>query len=305
LKRALENAERIGEEAGDPASRAIPKAFMGAYLTFIGRLREGAELMNDALRTLEGRGDPRSTAMLTDFLAATYARLGEFARADEALARSERLAQTGDEIARLDATLTRAGINVERGEVEDGQALASQCAMKSEELGAVACAVGANVTLGTAHFRREDVLGAKASVERGYELSLAVNLAPMRTLAQGMLGSIRTRLGDQPAGAAEWRDALAAARAMNDRSGEAATLWLRGLAYANQPSPEWKAALDDLDAAGALIESMEARPTLARVQRDRARVLRGLGRNAEAEDSDRRARELARELGLKDFAATS
>jgi len=47
---------------------------------------------------------------------------------------------------------------------------------------------------------------------------------------------------------------------------------------------------------------MEARPSLARSLRDRARVLRALDRAAEADAADERSRAIALELGLKDFA---
>jgi len=101
---------------------------------------------------------------------------------------------------------------------------------------------------------------------------------------------------------AGWNEALSAARSMGDRYGEAMTLWSRGRTHARQTGPDHAAALADLDAAGALFESMEARPSLARVQRDRARTLRALGRGAEADDADRQSRALAKELGLRDFS---
>jgi hypothetical protein len=46
---------------------------------------------------------------------------------------------------------------------------------------------------------------------------------------------------------------------------------------------------------------MEARPSIARIHRDRAQALRGVGRAAEADEADRRAGEMAAELGLRDF----
>ena len=46
---------------------------------------------------------------------------------------------------------------------------------------------------------------------------------------------------------------------------------------------------------------MDARPALARSLRDRASVLRTLGRDAEAATADARSRAIATELGLKDF----
>jgi tetratricopeptide (TPR) repeat protein len=302
LKHALKQAEAIGTELGDPAAHAIPKAFMGVGVMFNGELREGAQLLNEALGELEGRTDAISTAVLSGFLAITYARLGEFAEAERALSRAERFAAEGDEIARLDTLITRTAINLERGDMAEGSALALQCAETSEALGAISCAVASNVFLGQGRLTLEDALGARAPLERGLELSLVTYMAPMRTLAQGMLGSVRARLGDLPAGDAGWNEALEAARAGSDRFGEAVTLWGRARTYVRQGAPDWAAPLSDLDKAVALFEAMEARPSLARALRDRAQVLRAIGRNAEADDVQHRALEIATEIGLKDFS---
>jgi len=117
-----------------------------------------------------------------------------------------------------------------------------------------------------------------------------------------MLGSVRSRLGDEPAGDAGWNDALATAIAGGDRFGEAVTLWGRARTHLRGETPDWKAALADLDKALALFEVMEARPSVARVLRDRAEVLRALGRTAEADAPQQRSREIAVELSLKDFS---
>ncbi|MGH2472914.1 MAG: hypothetical protein ACRDG6_11000, partial [Candidatus Limnocylindria bacterium] len=246
LKHALEQAEAIGAELGDPAAHAIPKAFMGVGVMFNGELRQGAELLSEALDELEGRTDAVSTAVLLGFLAITYGRLGEFAAAERALSRAERFAAQGDEIARLDALISRSSVDLERGDAAEGSALALQCAETSERLGATSCAVASNVFLGQGRLIQEDVLGAKAPLERGLELSLVTFMAPMRTLAKGMLGSVRARLGDMPAGDAGWNDALTSAQADGDRFGEAVTLWGRARTHVRRSPPDWAAALRDL-----------------------------------------------------------
>jgi tetratricopeptide (TPR) repeat protein len=301
LKHALERAEAIGEALGDPTAHAIPKAFLGVGVMFNGELRDGARLLSEALDELEGRTDALSTAVLSGFLAITYARLGEFPAAERALSRAERFAAQGDEIARLDSLISRSAINLERGDVAEGSALAQHCAETSETLGAVSCAVASNVFLGQSRLIQEDALGAKGPLERGLELSLVTSMAPMRTLAKGMLGTVRARLGDMPAGVAGWNDALTAARAGGDRFGEAVTLWGRGRTHARQSPPDWTAALGDLDAAVGLFEAMEARPSLARALRDRALVLRAVGRGGDGDEAERRSHEIAGEIGLKDF----
>ena len=302
LKHALDQIEAIGEELGDPSAHAIPKAFMGAGVMWNGELRRGAEMLSEALDELEGRTDPLSTAILSGFLTITYARLGEFAAAERALSRAQRFADMGDEIARLDSLIARVSILIERGDIDEGSALASQCADTSEALGATSCSVAANVLLGQSRLIQEDALGARGPLERGLELSLVTYMAPMRTLAQGMLGSVNARLGDLPAADADWNKALDAAHAAGDRFGEAVTLWGRARTHARQGVPDWAAALVDLDAAVDLFEAMEARPSVARALRDRAQALRAVGRGADAAEAERRSREIAGQIGLKDFS---
>src|SRR5439155_1620709 len=122
---------------------------------------------SEALDELEGRADPLTTAVLSGFLAITYARLGEFADAERALSRADRYAAQGDEIARLDSLIARTAIHLESGDIDEGSALAAQCAETSEVLGAVSCAVAANVFLGQGRLIQEDALGAKGPRERG------------------------------------------------------------------------------------------------------------------------------------------
>ena len=301
LTAALERAAEIGRTLGDLSVAALPKAFMGSYVAFIGHLREGAREMREALDALEAQVDPLSTAMVSDFLAMTYARLGEFAAAEETLARATRLAGGGDAISRVDVLIAGSAIHLERGELDKASAQSQECAMRSEELGAYACVVASNVMYGAATLALEDAPSAKGPLERGNELCMVTNMAPMRTLTQGLLGSVRAQLGDLPGGVAGWGEALAGARAMHDRFGEAQTLWGRGRSLARQATPDWGAALADFDGAVGLFEAMETRPALARALHDRSQALRALGRGDEAADDERRSAELARQLGLRDL----
>ena len=300
LREALERAEAHVEALNDPSAAALPKALMGSSLAFTGHLREGARQMRDSLDTIEAKGDPLSAAMVADLLALAYARLGDFAAAEETHARAKRLAGGGDAIARIDEEIAAAAIHLERGELEQASAKALQCATRAEGLGAYVCELSSDVMFGAASLALEDALAAKGPLERGSELALVTKLPPLQTLIQGLLGSARAQLGDLPAGVAAWDEALASARAMNDRYGEAITLWGRARSYVRQPTPDWIAALSDLDRAIELFEAMEARPSLARALYDRAQALRGLGRVDQAADADSRARELGRELGLRD-----
>src|SRR4029077_9660197 len=131
-----------------------------------------------------------------------------------------------------------------------------------------------NVISGMAHLAHDDALGAKLPLERGDELAQVSKMEPFRTMAQGLLGSVRSQLGDTPGGMASWTLALERAYSMHDRGGEALTLWQRARTRAQSTPPDYAAALADIDAAIALVEEMEARPSLARALRLRAHVLR-------------------------------
>jgi tetratricopeptide (TPR) repeat protein len=302
LKDALNRVAEIGAALGDPHAGALPRAFMGSYLAFTGRLREGAREMSEALDAIEAKADPLSTAMVCGFLTMTYARLGEFANAEETLARSKRLSDAGgDAISRVDVLIAGAAIKLERGDFDAASALSLECATRAEALGANACVVASSALFGTARLAKEDARTAEALLEHASELALVTNMAPMRTAIQGLLGSVRARLGDMPAGVAGWNDALAGARAMSDRFGEAYTLWGRARTYAREPAPDWTAVFSDLDKAIELFRAMETRPALARALRDRANALRSAGRAAEASSEDRESQELGRELGLQDL----
>ena len=302
LREALERGAEISSSLGDPAAAALPRALIGALAAFTGKLREGAHQMSDALDAIGPAGDPVSVAVIADFLALSYARLGEFAAAEDTIARAERTAGVSDEISRIDLDIARSGLDLERGDVERARTQAGECSERAESLGAYACVVAANVMLGAASLAREDAHAAKAPLERGNELSLVTNMGGLRTLAQGMLGSTLALLGDMPGGVAGWNAALTGAREMGDRYGEAQTLWGRGRTYAREK--DWGTALPDVDRAVQLFEEMEAMPSLARALRDRALVLRGLGRDADAERDAKRSAELARELGLRDTTSS-
>jgi tetratricopeptide (TPR) repeat protein len=300
LERATERAIAIAGSLKDARASALPRAMMGAGAAFTGRLREGAREMQAALNDMNQNTDPHSNAMIADFLAMTYARLGEFDAADEIVARGTQQAARGDEISRVDIDITQSAVDYERGELDAAAAQASQCSERAEELGAYACVVAANVMFGSATMAKDDASTAKLPLERGDELAMVTNMAPFRTLTKGLLASSYAQLGDLPTGVAGWNEALAGARGMSDRYGEARVLWARGRTLALQSPPDLTSALTDFENVVRLFEEMEARPALARALYDQAKALRALGRTAEAAEVEQRALTLGRELGLKD-----
>ena len=303
LKHAVERAAEIGTARGDPIAQAIPRAFMAIGIMFGGELRQGATELEAAVEVIAKDADKVSGAILAGLLTIGQSRLGDFKKAEASLARARGLAaESGDPIGVLDADIATSALLVERGDIAEGEALATSCAARSEDLGAIACAVPANVISGAAHLARNDALGAKAPLERGEELSHVSSMGAFQTLAEGMLGTVRARLGDLSAATAGWNLALERATSTDDRYGEATTLWQRAGARAQATPPDNDSALADIDRAATLFEEMEARPSFARVLRLQARVLRALGRTADADAAEGRSRALGSELGLKDFA---
>lgn len=300
LERATERAMAIAASLKDAGASALPRAMMGVATAFTGRLREGAREMQAALDDMDQNIDPHSNAMIADFLAMTYARLGEFDAAEEIVGRGTQQAARADKISRVDIDITQSAVNYERGELDRAAQQAFQCSVRAEELGAYACVVAANAIFGSATMAKDDASSAKLPLQRGDELAMVTNMAPLRTLTKGLLASSYAQLGDLPSGVAGWNEALGAAHGMNDRYGEARVLWSRGRTLALQSPPDWSAALADFENAVRLFEEMEARPALARAQYQRAQALRALGRTAEAEEVEQRALTLGRELGLKD-----
>ncbi|HEX6061950.1 MAG TPA: hypothetical protein VF001_07750 [Candidatus Limnocylindria bacterium] len=303
LRRAVDRAAEIGAARGDLGAQAIPRAFMAIGMMFSGELRQGATELAEALEVVATNADPVSGAILSGLLTIGLSRLGDFTKAEASLARARALAAaSGDPIGALDADIATSALLVERGDIAEGEALATSCAALSEELGAVACAVPANVISGAAHLARNDTAGARAPLERGEELAHVASMGSFQTLAEGLLGSVRARLGDLAAADLGWTAALERAVSTDDRYGEATTLWQRAGARAQAAPPNHDSALADIDRAARLFEEMDARPMLARVLRDRARVLRAIGRTTDADDDEQRSIAIATELGLRDFA---
>ncbi|HET7421574.1 MAG TPA: hypothetical protein VFL27_14445 [Candidatus Dormibacteraeota bacterium] len=302
LKLATERALAIAGTLKDARASALPRAVMGAGAAFTGQLREGAREMRAALDDMDKAADPHSNAMIADFLAMTYARLGEFEAADEIVARGTKQAALADEISRVDLDITQAAIDLERGEMDKAAKRAFSCSARADSLGAYACVVAANVTFGSATMAKDDASAARPPLERGDELASVTNMAPLRTLTKGLLASSVAQLGDLARGVAGWNEALAGARQMHDRYGEARVLSARGHSYLLQTPPDCEAALADFDLAVKLYEQMEARPALARALVDQSKALRNLGRTAEADEAEKRAVALGRRLGLKDSA---
>ncbi len=138
LRQALERAAQLGEELKDPTAAALPKALMGSFIGFTGNLREGAKQMREALDVIEKTGDAVSIAMISDFLALAYSRMGEFKSAEQTIERALQFASDADPISQVDVKIAQAGLDLERGDAETARREALDCATRAEDMGAYA-----------------------------------------------------------------------------------------------------------------------------------------------------------------------
>jgi tetratricopeptide (TPR) repeat protein len=296
LQRSLDRLAALSEALDDPSLVALPLAMVGVDKVFTGPVREGVEALEQAIPQMEKRRDFIGAAFSRGWLAIGYATLGDFERAEAAAQRAAAEAADGDLIARLDAQIALAMVRSARGDLDEAAPLALDCVQRSEETGAVACAVVSSWILGDVYLRQRRHIDAREA------LRLGLALAPSG-FGQGMWGNtLRAWLRaseettGEPSTAADWEDALAAARARQDRMGEAGIRWKRAEAAVARGEPD--ASIADFEAAAAIYEAEEARPNLARVLREWGDALRQAGRVDEAREPWQRSLELMERLGL-------
>ena len=127
-------------------------------------------------------------------------------------------------------------------------------------------------------------------------LALVVDRTMLRPTLQAWLGTSATALGDFAAAEGSWEEALATARSIGNRFGEAGILWKRAEASAKRGDS--RPALADFAASAAVLEEFGARPNLARVLRGWGEALRAAGRTAESDATLHRALTLFEEMGI-------
>lgn len=307
LRRSNEALAALGETLNDPVAQAMPQAMLGAGLVFSGQLREGVPMLEKALPVLIEAGDGLGAGLLADVLTFAYARLGDFAAAEQNADRADRLAERGDPIARLDATIMRAVIASERGDLEVAVRLAGDCATMSETLGATSCGIPANYFLGDGRLRQGDAALAKAPFERSLQIAASEHgaLTQLGVLARAGLASAASQLGDAGAATSGWDGSLAAARTAGDPLGEAAVRTQRAAFLAREAVPDWAAIVRDLEAAVPVYEAAGTRPALARALRAYGHALDQVGRTDDGRAALARSEALAEELGLRDRDAAA
>jgi tetratricopeptide (TPR) repeat protein len=299
VKRSLDRMAEIGEQIADPSLRAMPLALVGMNDVFAGEIRDGVRALEEAMPLLEGRKDSIGAAFARGALAIGYAYLGRFEEAEAAAIRAREIAEQGDVIAKLDALIAESLVYSARGNLEAAVPLAQSCVNKAEESGATACILASSWILGDAYHRMGRFAEARDALQRGAEVSRVVERKVWRPTLQAWLGATAQALG--VAASTDWDEALATARSIHNRYGEAGILAKRGEAAAARG--EIEAALADFGAAALILEQEAARPALARVLRGWGDVLRTAGRAEEAAPLLQRSRDLFEELGLDAEAA--
>ena len=296
VQSSLDRVARIGDELDDPSLRAMPLALIGLSQVFMGPLRDGVAALEEAVPLLQRSHDSIGAAFARGSLAIGYAQLGEFEKADEAVRSAIEMAASGDQIAQLDARIAEAILRSQMGQLDRAGPLAMACVNKAEEMGATACVMPSAWLLGDVYHRQGRFADAKLVLQRGNEISLAVDRKFWRPTIMAWLGSAASALGEAAAAEGDWEEALAIARSIGNRFGEAAILSKRAESRAS--GGELAAALDDFAAAATELEAQGARPYLARVLRGWGKALRAAGRADEGDQRLGRSMALFEELGL-------
>jgi tetratricopeptide (TPR) repeat protein len=294
VKRSLDRVAEVAASIGDPSLRAVPLALIGLHDVFAGDVRKGIAELEEALPLMEGRQDTVGPAFARGALAIGYANLGEFDKADAAAAQASAMAGKGDLIAQLDALIAESIVRSAKGDLTGAVPLARRCVQQSEETGATACMVASSWILGDAFYRQGNYAEARDVLKRGSDVSAVVDRKVWRPTLLAWLGSTMAALGAADEG--DWEEALATARSIGNRVGEAGILAKR--AEASVIRGDIDAARPDAEAAINIARELGLRPYLARVQRAWAEALRGAGLATEAEPHLRSAASLFAEVGL-------
>jgi len=294
IKRSLDRVAEVGEAIGDPSLRVIPTALVGLSHVFGGDVRTGIAELEEALPVLEGRRDTVGPAFARGALAIGYAYVGEFEKADAAAARATELAGKSDLIAQLDALIAESMVRSAKGDLEGAVPIASRCVEQSAETGATACIIASSWILGDVFYRQGRFAEARDILKRGTDISAVVDRKVWRPTLLAWLSSTQAALGAAEDG--EWDEALATARSIGNRMGEAGILAKRAETAVTHGDVD--AARPDAEAAIALMQEIGLRPMLARTRRAWGESLRAAGKASEAEPHLRQALAGFEELGL-------
>jgi tetratricopeptide (TPR) repeat protein len=151
---SIERVGEIGAQLDDPSLRAMPLALMGLTQVISGPIREGLKALEEAVPLLEERQDLIGASFARGALAIGYAELGQFDKAEEAVAYAKKLAEGADLIAQLDADIDESIVRAQRGQLDQAGPLALSCVKRAEEMGAAACVMPSAWVLGDVYNRQ-------------------------------------------------------------------------------------------------------------------------------------------------------
>lgn len=297
LRHSLDEVLRLGVEIGDDRVRALPLMMIGTALFAGGDYAAAIARLEEALALLEEYEDYADAALTSANLARAYGRSGDFRAADAAGRRSSELAElSGDPNVVLDTQIFRGIVAAEQGDLERAERLTAEGVALADEVGNTYCSLVGNFYLGDLQLRAGRPDDAAASLQRSQDLAAFCDAGSMLSLSGAWLGAVRARHGDEVVDVFE--GPVRRAHASGDGYAEALVLQLRAGARVASAVPDWSAAVDDLETAASLLETLGARPALARVLRDLGSVRRAAGLGSQAADAERRANALTAELGL-------
>lgn len=280
---------QITVDRGLALARALgDRNLEGNFLTVLGtglrttQPRRAAEVLEQAI-TMTSDADFIGSSLTADSLATTYASLGEWDKAEGAIAMARVLAErSGDPKAITDADIAASGVELERGNLERAIELAHDGARRAEAIGAPACSIIANWIAGTGELAAGKLDAATTSFGRSNELSIQMDERWFRNYTDAGLSSVRCAQGDLDQARAGWERAIAMAGELKDPGQEADVRSGRAERLADVPDADWPAILADLDRAIEIYRNLELRPRIARALVLRARALDELGRAEDA-----------------------
>lgn len=301
LKRSLERVDQIGKDLNDPLIAALSRSIVGLYEIFSGRMREGVATLEAVQPLLAQKRDFVGSSFSLVALSFGYSRLGDFAKAEEAVRLSRELSKQGDVVVRVDALIGESTLHSIRGDLDKAVPLAMQCAQLSEEAGASACVVASNFVLGDAYMRQGEFAAAKIAFDRSDEIAQVTEQRTFKPSIAAYQRSLGASMGEFRLGGQTFDEALADARAIGDKWGEATIVWKQAETEFKQPpeSRDNTRMLADYATAKQSFEDMGARPFTARVLRDWGHALVAFGDTADGHAKLRESLALLDELGIK------
>lgn len=304
LKRSLDRVDEIGRELNDPLIGALSSSIVGLYEIFSGRMRAGIARLEEVQPLLAQKRDFVGSSFALVALSFGYSRLGEWAKAEEAVRFSRELAEQGDVVVRVDAMIGESTLHSIRGDLDKAVPLAMQCAQLAEEAGASACVVASNFVLGDAYMRQNQFGAAKIAFDRGDEIAQVTEQRIFRPSIAAYLRSLAASMGDYRLGDKTFDQAIAEAREIGDIWGETTIVWKRAETELKKPAEQRNQAqmLADFETAYNSFLEMAARPFWARVLREWGHALIATGAGAEGQTKLRDALAQLDELGIRSEA---